>query len=113
MRYFRMSEFRCKDGCGGCEMAPRFLSMIDDARHRAGIPFVVNSGYRCEAHNRAVGSTSTNHTRGVAADIRCNTGPNRLKVVKALVDAGFTRIGLHSGFIHCDINDGVDSMWFY
>jgi uncharacterized protein YcbK (DUF882 family) len=94
-------------------MAPAFLEMIDEARDRAGVPFIINSGYRCGAHNLAVGSTSNNHTRGVAADIRCEDGPTRLKILKALLETGFKRIGIHKTFIHADINAGPKSIWLY
>lgn len=113
MTHFRLGEFACKCGCGRAEMNPRFLEMIDEARRLAGIPFVVTSGFRCETHNTAVGSTSANHTKGLAADIACNGGPDRYDMVAAMIKAGFRRIGLARGFIHCDINDGPGSIWLY
>lgn len=111
--HFSEDEFRCKCGCGKAEMDSRFLVMIDEARRLAGIPFAITSGYRCEAHNAAVGSTSTNHTKGLAADIACNGGPDRYDMVASLIKAGFRRIGLAKKFIHCDINDGPGSIWLY
>jgi uncharacterized protein YcbK (DUF882 family) len=113
LKHFRLREFTCSCGCGQNHMDPTFLQMLDEARARAGIPFVINSGYRCEAHNRAVGSTSSNHTRGVAADIRCEYGPMRLEILKALLAVGFERIGIHRTFIHTDINAGPKSVWLY
>ena len=113
MKNFRLSEFTCKCGCGQSLMNKDFLERIDWARDLAGVPFAITSGYRCPDHNRKVGSTSTNHVRGVAADIVCTVGPNRLKIVKALLDTGFRRLGIHRQFIHADVNEGPESIWFY
>ena len=114
MKHFKIEEFACKGCCGKAEMSPKFLAMIDAARELAGIPFHINSGFRCEDKNRAVGSTSTNHVRGVAADIRCTDSQARLEIIKAALAVGFTRIGLAKSFIHLDCNwTGADSVWFY
>ena len=46
--------------------------MLDDARHKAGVSFVITSGVRCSSHNRAVGGKkSSSHLKGLAADISC------------------------------------------
>ena len=90
-----------------------FLSQIDNARDYAEIPFRINSGYRCPAHNAKVGSTSKNHTSGKAADIECLTGPMRLKIVMGLIRAGFRRIGISKTFIHADSMDEMASIWLY
>lgn len=113
--YFNINEFTCKCGCGQARMKDSFLIRLDKARGVAGIPFIINSGFRCEEHNKKVGSTSTNHVRGVAADIRCGSSQARFKVLKSLIDTGFDRIGIHRTFIHCDENwDGPKGViWFY
>lgn len=60
LRHFSAAEFRCKCGCGaGIErMHPDLLMMLDELRDRAGIPLVLSSAYRCEAHNRKVGGVN-------------------------------------------------------
>lgn len=114
MKHFQPSEFTCKCGCGGNKMQSAFLEVLDKARELAGVPFKINSGYRCEKHNRAVGSTSKNHTSGCASDISCTDGLSRFKIVKALIDAGFKRIGVAKTFIHADCVEGSPaSIWFY
>jgi hypothetical protein len=95
------------------KMEPEFLEKLDEARDIAGIPFVISSGKRCPKHNKEVGSTSTNHTLGVASDIRCTNGPARFKIIKALIEVGFSRIGVAKTFIHCDANMLPSSIWFY
>ena len=117
MRYFEIDEFDSPDEPGsGQYMDDRFLEMLDKAREYAGIPFVINSGYRTEAHNRAVGGSSTSsHLDGYAADIRCLTSRDRCWMVGALFEAGFTRIGIGQTFIHVD-NDPTkpeEVMWHY
>ena len=112
MKYFKRDEFACKH-CGDNEIEDDFLEMLDRAREISGVPYIINSGYRCPIHNANVGSTSKNHTSGKAADIRAVDGPTRMKIIKGLILAGFKRIGLHKTFIHADIMDAVESAWFY
>jgi len=112
MKNFDIREFDCRC-CGQNKMQPKFLSMIDEARTRAGIPFKISSGYRCPKHNKEIGSTATNHPLGVAGDIRCTDGLSRFKIISALIFTGFTRIGVAKEFIHCDCNDLPSSVWFY
>jgi zinc D-Ala-D-Ala carboxypeptidase len=92
-------------------MMPGFLRKLDNAREIAGVPFSISSGYRCESHNQAVGSTSTNHLRGLAADIRCVSGQDRLEVLRGLLSAGFRRIGVYRTFVHVDTNEGPEALW--
>jgi len=95
-------------------MQSAFLEVLDKARELAGVPFKINSGYRCEKHNKEVGSTSRNHTSGNAADIACTDGPTRFKIVRGLIAAGFKRIGVAKTFIHADcVEGGPTSIWFY
>jgi uncharacterized protein YcbK (DUF882 family) len=113
MKNFKPEEFMCSCGCGGNKMESEFLEKLDAAREIAGIPFVISSGYRCPKHNKEVGSTATNHPLGVASDIRCTDGASRFKIIAALIQAGFTRIGVAKTFIHCDTNTLPSSIWFY
>lgn len=109
------SEFACKCGCGKVVVESITFAMFCNAREIAGVPFIINSGYRCPAHNKAVGSTSANHTSGRAADIKATDGPTRGKILKGLYLAGFRRIGIDfkRGFIHADSMDDVESCWDY
>lgn len=70
---------------------------------RGGPAFVVSSGYRCPAHNKAVGGVADSaHTRGYAADIRCTDSHTRFAVLRALLEVGFRRIELAPTWIHVD-----------
>lgn len=74
--HFALSEFECK--CG-CEMPAEVLARvtrlakdIDTAfRIGLGMPVKIISGYRCRAHNKAVGgAANSRHILGDAADIQ-------------------------------------------
>lgn len=103
LSFFRPGEFRCPC-CGKEQMDPSFLSQLDMARRMAGVPFHINSGFRCSAHNATLhGSVSdSSHLRGIAADISAMDSPVRYRIVRALMDAGFQRIGIGQTFIHVD-----------
>lgn len=101
--YFTDEELQCKH-CGLLIFDPEFRQKLDHARESANIPFIVTSGYRCPEHNKSVGSTSTNHTSGKAADIYCKDSHARYEIVKALIQCGMMGIGVGGRFIHCDTN---------
>jgi len=53
------------------------LRILEPIRAHFGLPVQINSGYRSQALNRAVGSTdSSQHRRGEAADIEIPLGPS-------------------------------------
>ena len=115
-QFFRLSEFDSPDLRGsGANMQHGTVEMLDKARALAGIPFVINSGFRTERHNRAVGgSENSAHLRGFAADIRCVNRANFEIVAMALIMAGFRRIGVHHSFIHADNDDSLPvTTWQY
>lgn len=117
LRYFKLSEFDSPDKIGSGEnMDEEFLQMLDNARHIAGIPFKINSGFRTKSHNKKVGGVSnSSHLYGVAADIKCDTDAERWVIVNALIQAGFTRIGIAKTFIHVDTDEDKNSnrIWVY
>tara|TARA_R100000654_G_scaffold14456_1_gene31126 strand:- start:19463 stop:19813 length:351 start_codon:yes stop_codon:yes gene_type:complete len=116
MRYFTHSEFASPDAPGsGNDMCNDFLQMIDNARDIAGIPFKINSGMRTIAHNRSIGSKDTSsHIIGCAADIHCNNSLDRSKIVAALIQAGFRRLGIAETFVHCDCDERKpNAIWLY
>lgn len=106
-RYFSEREFqRLTPSCSLQDMSQALMNRLDNARHQAGIPFVLSCAYRSAAWDRAKGrSGNSAHTRGLAVDIVCHTSANRYKVVDALLANGFRRIGIGKTFIHADIDD--------
>ena len=116
-KYFAPQEFkRCSPSCSIEDMDQKFLDTLDALRAQAGIPLVLNCAYRSVAHDRAKGrSGDSAHTRGLAADIRCNAGATRMKIVRAALALGITRIGIGSSFVHVDIDKSLpqDTIWHY
>lgn len=115
MNNFDIEEFACSC-CGEAPMDSEFLQMIDEAREFANVPFIINSGYRCESHNKAVGGVaSSSHRYGKAADIKATDSRTRFFVIKGLIEAGFDRIGIAGSFVHADNDDSKseDVAWVY
>ena len=115
-RYFTKSEFACKCGCGRNSISSDLITLLDAAREEADTAFVITSGYRCPAHNKAVGgSPSSSHIKGLAVDIKADNSANRMKIINGLTNAGFKRIGIHHRFIHVDIDTDKpqELMWVY
>ena len=110
--YFTEDELKCPC-CWKCEMDKEFLVKLNCARERAMIPFVINSGYRCEKHNAEVGSKSTNHTSGKAVDLQCMISARRYMIVEKLMNVGIMGIGIGPSFIHADINRLYKVLWLY
>ena len=105
-------EFACK--CGKCglgvkDMQPKLLRMLDVARFHAGVSFVLNRAISCPEHNsdpNVGGSETSSHLTGWAVDIDCNDAATRYHIIRGLILAGFTRIGVYKDskgtFIHAD-----------
>ena len=89
LKYFTKDEFKC-DGVN-CfnKMNPELLTMIDDAREIADVPFTITSSWRSKAFNQ--------------------------EVINGLISAGFTRIGIAKTFIHadCDMTLPQEVMFLY
>ena len=90
MKNFTLHEFKCK--CGQCcipaEAKDNIMVLVDrvldPARQKLGRPIHVNSGYRCEAHNRQVGGApNSQHTKGEAADLCCDDNLELARIIVA------------------------------
>lgn len=115
MKYFKIDEFNCKC-CGKNEIKQELIDDLEHARELAGIPFVINSGYRCPKHNKEVGGkTNSSHLQGLAVDIKAVNSRDKYLILKSLIISGFNRIGIGSDFIHCDIDNTKDIqvIWTY
>ncbi|MEM3771988.1 MAG: D-Ala-D-Ala carboxypeptidase family metallohydrolase [Candidatus Micrarchaeia archaeon] len=114
-KYFTPEEFaKCIPACCIEDLEPLLLEILNEAREKAGIPFVIRSAYRSVEYERSKGRTGySSHCNGLAVDIKCNDSIDRLKIVRALLDTGFTRIGIYENFIHVDIDDTKPAcMWY-
>ena len=119
LKYFKEKEFKCPC-CGKSEMDNEFVEMLDKARGFAGIPFKINSGWRCEDRNKVVcGKSDSAHLSGFAVDISCKDSRSRALIIEALAWIGFNRFGIagkYSGnFIHVDNHPTKDKVviWLY
>ena len=115
--YFSRTEEWCPC-CHSGGLVQDFREKLNKAREIAGIPFVLNSAFRCAAHNAEVGGSETSsHLAGLAVDIRCNDSRSRWIIVDALKKAGFNRIGLSKkgNFIHVDddLTKEPNLIWLY
>jgi len=122
LKHFDFEEFDCPtlEGSGlptsdGGKMCIDFLKKLDEAREIANVPFVITSGYRTPQHNLDVGGrVGSSHCKGLAVDIACNNSGDRVKILTALIQVGFRRIGIHKSFIHSDLDhDKPNALWLY
>ena len=106
---FNSEEFDSKDIKGtGMMMNIEFIALLQKARDIAGIPFVINSGFRTTAYNKKIGGVvNSAHTKGKAVDIAIKNDRERYIILNALILAGFKRIGIYMTFIHCDNDDSL------
>lgn len=109
--YFPERPWGCK--CHTCKrtgfVMTELITMLNMARHFAGVPFVITSAMRCEAYNFYLGgSKDSSHISGVAADIEVKDSRSRYKILNGVFLAGFMRIGIHIDFIHVDIDGFKD-----
>ena len=119
--HFTEEEFTCPCSCGTLNVSQTFIERLERARIRAEIPFVVVSGCRCAEHNADVdGKDSSAHLADDvkechAADIGARGSRQRYIIRKALLGAGFTRIGTGASFLHVDDDAPKDPRveWLY
>lgn len=107
--HFKKKEFACKCGCGlglkDGDVDPKLVEALEDVRTHFGKPVVINSGLRCEAHNKKEGGAkASQHLLGTAADIRiAGVSPND---VYAYLNEKYTTkygVGKYRTFTHIDV----------
>ncbi len=89
------------------------VAMLDVARHKAGIPFVITDGLRTPATNTDPNAVKDSaHLKGLAVDLRCRDYQSLWKILDGLFSSGFKRMGIYfrkvegktvPTHIHCDI----------
>ena len=103
--HFDSSEFECH--CGKCAMPAidsDLLELLEIVRSHFGKPVGITSGYRCEAHNKAVGGAkNSQHCQGIAADITVKgITPSVVHEFLSEILDGRGGLGLYSGWVHVD-----------
>ena len=99
---FNITEFMCRGKMIAGGMNSQLLVGLEQLRYNlGGHKIVINSGYRCSIHNRAVGGIpNSEHLYGRAADIRVvGVLPSK---VYATSDKIFKGVGSYRTFTHVD-----------
>lgn len=89
-----------------------FVAKLDQARHLAGIPFVIASGLRTPEKNQSVVGAVPNsaHLKGLAVDLAASNSHDVSLIVHAAKTVGITRIGIYVNrdfepvHIHLDVD---------
>ena len=103
-KFFKRTEFSCPC-CGRSDISSELVNRLDYCREIAGVPFRINSGFRCKQHNgRIHGKPRSSHLDGSAADISAPSGALKSTIVASLFAGGIKRVGIYKNFIHCDIS---------
>ncbi len=101
---FNLKEFECPC-CHTVSLHPLLLLRLQNLRGEWGRPIIINSGYRCEIHNRAVGGVMRSHHRiGQAADVRV-TAKEQERFCELAARHGFGKIISYPtrNFIHLQL----------
>lgn len=120
--HFALSEMACRDGCGGendpliiADLKSLCANVLEPLRAKLGTPITVNDGFRCAAHNAAVGGVSdSQHLRGRAADIVVPGHSPELVAAMAHHIDSVGGIGTYETFVHVDDrprSNGVIATW--
>lgn len=97
LKYFKDHEVSGLD--------PVFTYRLDVARNKAGVPFVITSGFRSPEQNSLIGgSPNSSHLKGLAVDLNVVDSLHRFYVVKGLIETGFNRIGIYDRHVHVDVD---------
>lgn len=120
-KYFKLHEFTCSCGCNKNKINRIFLKVLSSARSKSidenlkEIPYIISSGYRCENHHLSKKNPLSSHIKGLACDIIIKNSRERAVILGSLIEAGFTRFGLGSNFIHVDLDEDKKPcvMWDY
>lgn len=119
--YFEDYEFACKchrhnvvDGKNVLDhvIDKRLVDVLDKIRERVGRPVYIESGYRCEDHNREVGGVpNSQHVLGTAADITVDD-ISIDELADIAKECGADGVGRYYGlqFVHIDVR-GYDAKW--
>lgn len=115
-RYFHDTDFkRCTPSCSIDDMNSAVVESLDYARALYGLPIVLTSAYRTVEYELSQGRKGTSsHCKGLAVDIRCTDEFKRIRLVTALLRAGFRRLGIADTYIHVDCDeDKPKCLWLY
>lgn len=101
---FKKAEFDCKE-TGENNMQHEFMEKLQKIRIDYAKPMIITSGFRSKNHSIEKKKTHSNgeHTQGFCADIYCNNGSDRFRLITLALHHGITRIGIAKNFLHLGI----------
>lgn len=115
---FTDTELACPC-CQKCAMNLFFLRALQHVRTQCERPFVINSGFRCEKHNKSIkgAAVHSRHRYGMAADIAIE-GWTAQQLHKFLFEATryqehncFTGIGIYPTHFHFELRYDHNAVW--
>ena len=109
---FTVKEFACSDGTDTVFISLALVNLLQKIRDRFGKAVIINSAYRTEAHNKAIGgATYSQHKYGLAADIHINgVTPKEIAAYVETLMPLSGGIGIYKSFVHVDMRR-VKSRW--
>lgn len=114
--HFSSAELACHH-CKVNACTRELVDALEALRSIVGVPIGLDCAYRCPAHNLAVGGVpDSEHTRGLAADIKI-AGMTTRQMYRAAVQVpafagGGIGVAAHQGYIHVDVR-GHRARWLY
>ena len=110
--HFKVREFACSDGTDTVFVSPALVEVLEKVRAHFGKPVTINSGYRTEAKNKAVGGAAySQHKYGLAADIHIDgVTPKQISSYVETLLPNTGGIGIYKTFTHIDVRK-VKSRW--
>lgn len=102
---FSRDEFKCQ--CGHCDkdtVDSELIDVLQDLRDEFLRPIKINSGHRCQDHNRSIGGAKDSmHLEGRASDIKVEyINPKQAYIYLTNKYPDKYGIGLYKTFIHID-----------
>lgn len=109
---FTVKEFACSDGTDTVFISLALVNLLQKIRDHFGKVVIINSAYRTEAHNKAIGgATYSQHKYGLAADIHINgVTPKEIAAYVETLLPSSGGIGIYKSFVHVDVRR-VKSRW--
>lgn len=110
--HFTTDELHCPCGCG-MRVVPKLVVTLEALRELCGFPLKINSGARCEVHNKKIGGRpKSKHLKGIAADIAIKDAKQGRVIIHHAEKLGFMGIGTANTFIHVDLRNYI-ATWTY
>jgi len=107
--HFTFDECKCPC-CDRIKIIPglfKHMELLEEARDEFGLSIIINSGYRCPAHNEEVEGAKKSWHLIFATDLRPEWGEGfkqRLNALyKIIYNQDWGGIGRYSNFIHLDL----------